>query len=507
MRREYDEKLESFYSSFPNMRPIKTEKAAKSLAHRTNMVRAAEPEKPVILLPGAPQKPGKPFDLYFQQLETTPDAGTERGVLLERARQDWRDMKVKKKAKWIRKAMKEFREYEEKVVEFKAKHPEFNPPSVKSFLTQEEQKILDKYMGRPEKPPSSAYSLFSKEMLNTEFIKQFPSKERMSHISEAWKKVTESDKEVYQTQVNEAMARYKTEYTEWYEALTSEEQRVEKERTTTKTTKKPPLTPILTPSSVLPATPTAYLPQQQQFTISSPMAQQQLQMPAITVPYPNITGSQAGQPMFVKVEVVGAPGGHTAVTQCQLMPHQMQMTYSMAQPPFTLGPIMAAAPQVAAAPPPPLVPPPQPPKVEEPGRLEALRAEILRREPVEPARSHKQLFLSDYVKKARKKDKKSNDAKLSFDGKEIWRVTEKKDKKKWLKMLEPQRQRYIEAYTVFVRGLNKEELELYTEMKARRDAEDEAKRATESSDEEESETSEDETEDDTDSESGTDSDV
>jgi len=25
---------------------------------------------------------------------------------------------------------------------------------------QEEQKILDKHMGRPEKPPSSAYSLF-----------------------------------------------------------------------------------------------------------------------------------------------------------------------------------------------------------------------------------------------------------------------------------------------------------------------------------------------------------
>ena len=53
-------------------------------------------------------------------------------------------LQVKKKAKWIRKAMKEFRDYEEKVVDFKAKHPEFNPPSVKSFLTQEEQKILDK---------------------------------------------------------------------------------------------------------------------------------------------------------------------------------------------------------------------------------------------------------------------------------------------------------------------------------------------------------------------------
>ena len=55
------------------------------------------------------------------------------------------------------------------------------------------------------------------------------------------------------------------------------------------------------------------------------------------------------------------------------------------------------------------------------------------------------------------------------------------------------------------RGLNKEELELYTEMKARRDAEDEAKRAVESSDEEDSDTSEDES--DSDSESGSDSDI
>ena len=54
-------------------------------------------------------------------------------------------MKVKKKAKWIRKAMKEFQDYEEQVIEFKSKHPEFNPPSVKSFLTQEEQKILGIY--------------------------------------------------------------------------------------------------------------------------------------------------------------------------------------------------------------------------------------------------------------------------------------------------------------------------------------------------------------------------
>lgn len=54
-------------------------------------------------------------------------------------------MKVKKKAKWIRQAMQEYREYEEQVIEFKSKHAEFNPPSIKSFLTQEEQKILGGY--------------------------------------------------------------------------------------------------------------------------------------------------------------------------------------------------------------------------------------------------------------------------------------------------------------------------------------------------------------------------
>jgi len=137
-------------------------------------------------------------------------------------------------------------------------------------------------------------------------------------------------------------------------------------------------------------------------------------------------------------------------------------------------------------------------------RIEGLKAEILRREPFEPARSHKQLFISDYVVKHRRKDKKTAESKLVAAAKDIWRETDKKDKKKWLKMLEPQRQRYIEAYTIFVRGLNKEELELYTDMKARRDAEEEARRANESEDSEESSSDDDS---DSDSDTGSDSDL
>merc|ERR1719397_2146812 len=55
---------------------------------------------------------------------------------------------------------------------------------------------------------------------------------------------------------------------------------------------------------------------------------QNIQMP-ITVPYPNMTGQQAGQPMLVKVEVVGGPGAQSHVTHAQIMP---QMTYNVSQP-------------------------------------------------------------------------------------------------------------------------------------------------------------------------------
>ena len=89
-----------------------------------------------------------------------------------------------------------YREYDENITAFIAKNPGYVPPQHKSFLTQEDQKILDKFMGRPEKPPSSAYSLFSKEMLNNVEIKKFPSKERMAQISEKWKILPQEQKDM-----------------------------------------------------------------------------------------------------------------------------------------------------------------------------------------------------------------------------------------------------------------------------------------------------------------------
>ena len=123
----------------------------------------------------------------------------------------------------------------------------------------------------------------------------------------------------------------------------------------------------------------------------------------------------------------------------------------------------------------------------------ALRAEILRREPTEPARSPRQLFLSEYTAKHRKKKPQ--------DAKDAWKALDKKDKKKWMEKLEPQRQKYIEEYTVFVRGLDKEELEMYTELKQRRDEEEDAARQNESSDSDSDSSDSDESDSDSDSDS------
>merc|ERR1712200_243618 len=150
-------------------------------------------------------------------------------------------MKLKKKAKWIKKANDNYREYEEKITEFMAQNPGYVRPQHKNFLTQDDQRILDKFMGRPEKPPSSAYSLFSKEMLNNIEIKKFPSKERMAQISEKWKLLPQQHKDNYQAEVNRSMGVYRQKYEDWFNNLNEQERKAETARmNSTKSIRKQP---------------------------------------------------------------------------------------------------------------------------------------------------------------------------------------------------------------------------------------------------------------------------
>merc|ERR1711944_6636 len=124
---------------------------------------------------------------------------------------------------------------------------------------------------------------------------------------------------------------------------------------------------------------------------------------------------------------------------------------------------------------------------------QSLLDDVLKREPVEPARSPKQLFTKEYLVKHKKKK--------PTDAKDAWKALDKKEKKKWHEKLEPQRQKYIEDYTVFVRGLDKEELEMYTELKQKRDEEEESQNDSSDSESDSSESDE------SDSDSESDSDI
>merc|ERR1711860_456159 len=154
--------------------------------------------------------------------------------------------------------------------------------------------------------------------------------------------------------------------------------------------------------------------------------------------------------------------------------------------------------------------PQQPLPVQQKDRQQLLD-DILKREPVEPARSAKQLFVNEYLGKLHKilsqfglkfnfflflgkHKKKDRNA-----GKSAWKALDKKEKKKWHEKLEPQRQRYIDDYTIFVRRLDKEELEMYTELKQKRDEEEESQNDSSDSESDSSESGDSDSESDSDS--------
>ena len=62
--------------------------------------------------------------------------------------------------------------------------------------------IFFRYNGKPEKPPNSGYSLYSKELLSSDRLKAFESKERMTEISRMWKELGEKEKTDFNDRAN-----------------------------------------------------------------------------------------------------------------------------------------------------------------------------------------------------------------------------------------------------------------------------------------------------------------
>ncbi|KDR16195.1 Nucleolar transcription factor 1 [Zootermopsis nevadensis] len=213
-RREYEQKLEEFYREHPNLIP----KPVPSKEH-----------KPGTAVDMGPRKPTTPFKLFYADKENRHknDPDFDRTELLERCKEQWRNMSDKKKVVWINWALEEETKYQEELKVYMSENPNFVPTNVKAVLTKEEKNLKERVAGKPEKPPNSGYSLFSRIMLVSPEIKQVAAKERMSQISKLWKSMTETEKKKYQEQVNHMLDQYKLEYATYLESLPEDKRQEE----------------------------------------------------------------------------------------------------------------------------------------------------------------------------------------------------------------------------------------------------------------------------------------
>ncbi|XP_049858540.1 nucleolar transcription factor 1-A-like isoform X1 [Schistocerca gregaria] len=216
-KKEYEEKMEQFYQEHPELVPkavaLKEAKAANA---------ASNPE------PG-PKKLQTPFKLFCNEKlnQHKNDPGFDRTAVLESCKEQWRDMSEKKKIVWIDWALEEEAKYQEEIRAYAAENPEFVPPPLKSVLTKEEIALKERIAGKPEKPPTSGYSLFSRLMLVSPDMKKVPPKERMSQVSRMWKSLTNDQKKKYKEQVLHMLDQYKLEYASYLESLSDEKRQEE----------------------------------------------------------------------------------------------------------------------------------------------------------------------------------------------------------------------------------------------------------------------------------------
>lgn len=172
-----------------------------------------------------PAKPHTPFQLFFiEKVKKEPKENHTKKETHEKIKGMWNELSEGKKIKWIRRALADEQRYLNDLNEYSAEHPNFEPTKLKSVLNKTEKELKDRFDGKPEKPPNSGYSLFSKIMLRN--LKDVPSKEKMVVIAKRWKEKTDAQRETYNKEAQKAMSKYIEKF-EAYLSQLPEEERVQ----------------------------------------------------------------------------------------------------------------------------------------------------------------------------------------------------------------------------------------------------------------------------------------
>uniref|UniRef100_T1JB35 HMG box domain-containing protein n=1 Tax=Strigamia maritima TaxID=126957 RepID=T1JB35_STRMM len=172
-----------------------------------------------------PLKPQTSLQLFLadKMSKHLNEAGTNKKDIEEKYKNQWKNLSNSKKVRWIKKAMLDEERYVAEFAEYRLSHPDFKPEPKKSAITKAEKEIKDKFDGKPDRPPNSGYSLYSKIMLKE--LKDIPSKEKMGEISRRWKELSDKERQSYAKQATEAINRYQADYKQYVANLTEDERK------------------------------------------------------------------------------------------------------------------------------------------------------------------------------------------------------------------------------------------------------------------------------------------
>jgi len=171
-------------------------------------------------------KPKPPFQIFLETKLSEAGSQYDKVELQGRFKDKWDKMSQKKKSKWIKLAQEREKVYLIQLKEGHKNDPAFTMPT-KSALTKSDRDILDSQSGKPKKPPTNNYGLYSKEMLSSNEYSEVPPKERMTLLAKKWKLLSNDEKQIYTDKLKIITDRYKTEYDAYLKTLSAEDREIE----------------------------------------------------------------------------------------------------------------------------------------------------------------------------------------------------------------------------------------------------------------------------------------
>lgn len=207
-----DKKKQKYKDSYERENALYKNQMEKFRVEHPDMFPEVEAKTKTPQKQNGPQKPQTPLQLFLadKMIKHLGESGATKKEMEEKYKLQWKNLADSKRVRWIKKAMADNQRYATDLTEYCVLHPEYKPDQIKPAISKAEKEMKDRSDGKPERPPNSGYSLYSKIMLKE--LKDIPSKEKMAEISRRWKDLSEKERQGYARQALEALERYQQDF-------------------------------------------------------------------------------------------------------------------------------------------------------------------------------------------------------------------------------------------------------------------------------------------------------